>query len=264
MPIPFVKWAGGKRQALKFLLSNLPSTFERYHEPFVGGGALFFALTPPQASLSDSNGELIATYQAVKEDVEGLIERLSQHPNEKEHFLKIRNQNPLILDLIDRAARFIYLNKTCYNGLYRVNKKNEFNVPFGGYKNPKICNEGALRAASKALQDTELTSTYFHKTLDKINKDDFVYLDPPYFPVSDTSFVDYSKKGFLLKDHETLATFCEALTKKGVKFAQSNADVEWVRLKYSEYRILETSGSRSINSKADGRGKVNELLIVNY
>lgn len=263
MPRPFVKWVGGKSQLLKDLVKYVPK-FKTYHEPFVGGGALFFCLRPEKALLSDSNGELMNAFQIVKENVETLIELLSEYPNDKEFFLSLRAQNPLEIGPILRAARFIYLNKTCFNGLYRVNKRNQFNAPFGYYKNPNICDRGVLRGASKALQGVQLVSTYFEISTQECKQGDFVYLDPPYLPISDTSFTSYSKKGFTLKDHETLAETFESLDKRNVKALETNSDHPWVRDRYKDFKIVEVKGRRSINSDGKGRGKISELLIMNY
>ena len=263
MPRPFVKWAGGKAQLLKEIVKYLPK-YEHYCEPFVGGGAVFFALTPKKAFLSDSNGELINAYQVVRDSVEDLMHVLEKYPNDKDFYLSVRAQNPLELSNVARAARFIYLNKTCFNGLYRVNKRNIFNVPFGNYKSPKICDKGVLRNASKALQGVELTATYFDNALSEVHDNSFVYLDPPYLPVSETSFVSYSKKGFDLEDHERLAQVYEELDRKGVKVMLSNSDTEWALDRYKDFRVVEVQSPRNINSKGDGRGKVKELIVINY
>jgi DNA adenine methylase len=264
MPRPFIKWVGGKSQLLRELVKYVPK-FDTYYEPFVGGGALFFCLRPEKALLSDSNGELINAFQVVRNHVESLIGFLSEYPNDKEFFLNLRAQNPLELGPILRAARFIYLNKTCFNGLYRVNKRNQFNSPFGYYKNPNICDKGVLRGASKVLQGSvDLAATYFEVACQKPVKGDFVYLDPPYLPISDTSFTNYSKKGFTLENHETLAKTFEELDKRGVKVLESNSDHPWIRDRYKNYEIIEVQGRRSVNSKGTGRGKVGELFIKNY
>ena len=263
MPRPFVKWAGGKSGLLNELIKYVPD-FNEYWEPFVGGGAMFFALTPEKAHLSDSNGELMNAYKVVRDDLVPLLAVLSEYPNDKDFYLDMRAKNPLELPQVDRAARFIYLNKTCFNGLYRVNKRNEFNVPFGDYKNPKICDMGVLRLASKALSHTDLSGTYFEHALKEVNQGDFVYLDPPYLQVKEDSFVSYSKKGFGLKDHERLAACFDDLNRIGAKVMLSNSDTVWSWERYQEYKIISVNNRRSINSNGAGRGKVKELIIINY
>ncbi len=260
----FVKWAGGKSQLLGEIHKQLPNKFNRYVEPFVGGGAVFFSLNPEEAVLADSNGELINAYRVVRDNVEGLIIALSGHVNEEKYFYNIRATSPTTLNDIDRASRFIYLNRCCYNGLYRVNKKNEFNAPFGKYKNPTICAKGVLRNASKALQGVTLQGTYFQTTLDAACEGSLAYLDPPYLPIKENSFTAYSKKGFTLEDHENLADCFDDLTKRGSKCILSNSDTEWSRNRYQDYKIIEVLARRSVNSNGKKRGKVSELLIRNY
>lgn len=263
MPRPFVKWAGGKSGILADLVKYIPE-YRTYYEPFLGGGALFFALQPQQAILADSNGELINTYKVVRNELTTLISILSEYPNDKEFFLQIRAKNPMELSDLERAARFIYLNKTCYNGLYRVNKRNEFNTPFGNYKNPKICDLGVLRIASKALQNAELIATYFENSLKDVTQDSFVYLDPPYLQVKGDSFVSYSKRGFDLESHEKLADEFDRMHQLGAKVMLSNSDTVWANVRYQAYNIIKVKNRRSINSNGAGRGKVSELLILNY
>lgn len=264
MPKSFVKWVGGKQQLLGELLKQLPHKYAKYAEPFVGGGALFFSVRPENALLADSNGELINAYQVVRDDVEALMQSLSAHVNESDYFYKVRATPPMTLTNIERASRFIYLNKTCFNGLYRVNKKNEFNAPFGKYKNPTICDKRTLKAANRALQGVTLQATYFQTTLAETESNSFVYLDPPYLPVSDTSFTSYSKKEFGVKEHSQLADCFDTLSKRGVKCLLSSSDVKWSRDRYQDYKIIEVSARRSINSNGKGRGKTGELLIRNY
>jgi len=265
MTKPFVKWAGGKSRLLKELYKYVPE-YKTYYEPFVGGGALFFAQAPDNAVISDTNGELINAYQVVRNDVQGLISKLSEFANCESLYLDVRTLNPLILTPIERAARFIYLNKTCYNGLYRVNSKNQFNVPFGNYKNPNFCDQSTLKACSKALAkpNVEICAVGFQSVLDKPQEADFVYLDPPYFPVDTTSFVGYSKNGFGEKDHEDLAQGFEQMSERGVKVLLSNSNTEWVQERYKNFNIIEVLGNRSIGAKGSTRGKVSELLIKNY
>ena len=195
---PIVKWVGGKRQLMFELLKNMPKNYNRYFEPFIGGGALFFELLPENAYISDMNEELINLYTIVRDNVYELIEDLSRHEVSKEYFLKIRNidrtEKYAELSDIERASRFIYLNRTCFNGMYRVNSKGEFNVPFGHYKNPRIIDENNLLNSSVLLKNTEIRHADFSEILKKVKKGDFVYLDPPYVPLSETSsFTSYTK-----------------------------------------------------------------------
>jgi len=264
MARPFLKWVGGKQQLLQQLHNQLPRKFDYYVEPFVGGGALFFSLQPKKALIADSNGELINAYQVVRDNLEELVEALSGYTNDSDFYYQVRSLKPYELSIVERAARFIFLNKTCYNGLYRVNSKNEFNVPFGKYKNPAICDRGVLRSASKALQNVEIQATYFQSSLEDLPENSFVYLDPPYLPVRDNSFTSYSKKGFNLEDHEALAGCFDALSNNDTKVLLSNSNTDWVKERYKDYKIIEVKARRSVNSNGKGRGEVSELLIRNY
>ena len=268
---PFVKWVGGKRQLLKqFRRMNLypPEKFDsskgKYFEPFVGGGAVFFDLLPDKGFLSDLNKELVNTYNVIKHDVEGLIASLKKHKNNKEYFLKVRTQNTKVLSDINIASRFIFLNRTCFNGLYRVNSKGGFNVPFGGYENPLICDEENLRKVSKSLQGVEIKHQDYKEVLKKAKKGDFVYFDPPYYPVSKTaSFTSYTSEAFLDKEQiELRDTFLE-LNKRGCFVMLSNSDTPFINKIYFGFkgvRINKVSAGRAINSKGSGRGKVSEEL----
>jgi len=276
-PKPFVKWVGGKRQLLEqFKLMNLypPEKFDsktgRYFEPFVGGGAVFFDLKPMKASLSDLNNELVITYNVIKNYVKSLIKSLKKHKNTKEYFLKIRAQKVENLTDLEIASRFIYLNRTCFNGLYRVNSQGGFNVPFAGNKNPLICDEENLRKISKALKNVEIKNQDYKEVLKKTKKGDFVYFDPPYYPINKTSsFTSYTKESFLEKEQiELRDTFVE-LTKRGCFVMLSNSDTPFINKIYSEIknkqiRINKVYAGRMINSKASGRGKITEMLITNY
>ena len=274
-PKPFVKWVGGKRQLLKqFLRMNLypPERFNpktgRYFEPFVGGGAVFFDLSPKKAFLSDLNSELVITYNVIKSKVDELIKSLKKHKTYKEYFLKIRAQNPEKLSDLKTASRFIYLNRTCFNGMYRVNSKGGFNVPFGKYSNPLICDEENLRRVSKLLQNVEIKNEDYKQVLKKAKRGDFVYFDPPYYPVSKTaSFTSYTKESFFGKDQMELRdTFLE-LHKRGCFLMLSNSDTLFINEIYSGIkgvRINKVEAGRAINSKGSGRGKITELLITNY
>jgi len=274
-PKPFVKWVGGKRQLLaQFRSMNLypPEKFDiktgRYFEPFVGGGAVFFDLLPETAYLSDLNNELVVTYNVIKNDVENLIKSLKKHKLDKEYFLKIRAQNPEKLSDLNTASRFIYLNRTCFNGMYRVNSKGGFNVPFGKYTNPLICDEVNLRKASKALKNVEIKKQDYKEVLKKAKKGDFIYFDPPYYPVSKTaSFTSYTSESFLDKEQiELRDTFVE-LHKRGCFVMLSNSDTSFINKIYSEpkgLRITKVQAGRAINSNASKRGKITEVLVTNY
>lgn len=260
---PFIKYAGGKAQSLQHIYPLIPQ-FNTYFEPFVGGGSLFFFVMPKSAVLSDTNKELIKTYQVCKDNVQGLIDLLKTYTNDKDFYLKIREKSPEILSDVECAARFIYLNKTCYNGLYRVNSKGEFNVPFGNQKNPNICDEPVLKMSSKCLQNTVLHNVDFSNILEMANSGDFVYLDPPYVPVKKDSFVNYSEDKFTMSCQERLAEGFKDLVKKGVSVLLSNSDTEWVRETYKDFKIIEISAKRYINSKGSGRGDVKELIVKGY
>jgi DNA adenine methylase len=274
-PKPFVKWVGGKRQLLtQFRLMNLypPEKFDpkdgKYFEPFVGGGAVFFDLLPEKATLSDLNNELVVTYNVIKNDVENLIALLKKHKLDKGYFLKVRAKNPETLSDINIASRFIYLNRTCFNGMYRVNSKGGFNVPFGKYSNPLICDEDNLRKASKALKNVEIKKQDYKEVLKKAKKGDFVYFDPPYYPVSKTaSFTSYTSESFLDKEQiELRDTFIE-LHKRGCFVMLSNSDTPFINKIYSEpsgLRITKVQAGRAINSDASKRGKITEVLVTNY
>lgn len=274
-PKPFVKWVGGKRQLLKqFRDLGLypPEDFDpitnTYFEPFVGGGAVFFDLLPETAYLSDLNNELVVTYNVIKNDVENLIKSLKKHKLDKEYFLNIRAKNPEKLSDLNTASRFIYLNRTCFNGMYRVNSKGGFNVPFGKYTNPLICDENNLRKASKVLKNVEIKKQDYKEVLKKAKKGDFVYFDPPYYPVSKTaSFTSYTSESFLDKEQiELRDTFVE-LHKRGCFVMLSNSDTPFINKIYSEpkgLRITKVQAGRAINSDASKRGKITEVLVTNY
>lgn len=274
MPRPFLKWAGGKRQLLDALLKQAEraNPFTQYHEPFVGGGALFFELRRmnrlegKQAFLSDTNSRLIDAYLAVRQDVERVIDLLKVHASNhsEEYYYKVRSQSPQ--ELCAKAARIIYLNKTGYNGLFRENSKGEFNVPYGRYKNPCICDEENLRAVSCALTDTHIEARSFETVLDYARKGDFVYFDPPYHPVSKTSsFTRYSMHGFGPADQERLAETALKLHKRGVKVLLSNSMTPFIRSLYREnFHIGKVMASRQINSNAEKRGQIAEALVRSY
>lgn len=266
---PIVKWVGGKRQLMFELLKNMPKSYNRYFEPFIGGGALFFELQPDNAYVSDMNEELINLYSVVRDNVYELIEDLSKHEVSKEYFLEIRNidrtKDYAELSNIERASRFIYLNRTCFNGMYRVNSQGQFNVPFGHYKNPRIIDERNLKNCSELLQKTEINCADFSTILDKVQKGDFVYFDPPYVPLNETSsFTSYTKDGFELDMQFKLREVCDELDSMGVMFMLSNSDTKFVNELYKNYEIKKVFASRQINANADGRGKITEVLVRNY
>jgi DNA adenine methylase len=262
---PFLKWAGGKSELLPELLRRLPRSFNTYWEPFLGGGALFFSLNPVSAVLSDLNEELVNCYEVVKTDVDALLTQLDKHRNTRTHFMETRKLQPWTLDRVSRAARLIFLNKTCFNGLYRVNQKGEFNVPFGKYTNPNFCDERSLRAASRALKNTEILYRDFRFLLYRAQPGDFVYLDPPYDPVSSTSsFTSYSESPFGEREQKALRAVFEALAERGCSVMLSNSNTELVRKLYRHFNVQEVLASRAINCQGEKRGKISELIVRNY
>jgi DNA adenine methylase len=271
---PFLKWAGGKRQLLDQFATLYPKSIKRYIEPFVGSAAVFFDLRERAglsfAALSDNNEELINCYQVVRDDAEGLIRRLRVHKRRHHectpaHYYQVREQQPQALSAVQRAARFIYLNKTGYNGLYRVNRAGRFNVPVGRYRDPPICDAGLLRAASAALADVEINVRDFEDWLPAARKGDFFYIDPPYVPLSRTAnFTSYVPGGFGAEEQARLATFAAGLDKKGAKFMISNSDTALVRRLYSRFRIERVRARRAINSNGRARGAISELVVTNY
>ncbi len=266
---PIVKWVGGKRQLMFELLKNMPKSYNRYFEPFIGGGALFFELQPQNAYISDVNEELINLYSIVKNNVEDLILDLSKHEVSKDYFLDLRNvdRTPDYENWSDvqKASRFIFLNRTCFNGLYRVNSQGQFNVPFGNYKNPRIIDEQNLYNCSKLLQNTEIKNADFMAILDEVRKGDFVYFDPPYVPLNETSsFTSYTKDGFDIDMQFKLRDLCDELDSRGVMFMLSNSDTKIVNELYENYNIKKVFASRAINANGNGRGKITEVIVRNY
>ncbi|MGC1834201.1 MAG: DNA adenine methylase, partial [Candidatus Acidiferrales bacterium] len=244
---------------------RLPRSFGTYWEPFVGGGALFFAQVPAYAVLADLNEELVNCYDVVKTNVEALITSLREHRNTRSHFLHVRKMQPWHLDSVERAARLIFLNKTCFNGLYRVNQRGEFNVPFGNYINPNFCDERTLRAASKVLQTTEILCRDFRVLLYRAQPTDFIYFDPPYYPVSSTSsFTSYSESPFGEREQRSLRAVFRALADRGCHVMLSNSDTPLIRKLYKGFRMEQVLASRAINCKGNKRGKISELIIRNY
>ena len=266
---PIVKWVGGKRQLMLELLKNMPKSYNRYFEPFIGGGALFFELQPENACISDINEELINLYSVVRDNVDGLIKDLNKHEVSKEYFLKIRSldrkKKYQRLSNVERASRFIYLNRTCFNGLYRVNSQGQFNVPFGNYKNPRILDENNLLNCSQLLKNTEICCADFSIILNKVQKGDFVYFDPPYVPLTETSsFTSYTKDGFNIEMQFKLRDICNELNSMGVKFMLSNSDTKFTNELYANYEIKKVLAYRAVNANANGRGKITEVLVRNY
>lgn len=273
IPKPFLKWAGGKGQLLGELCPRAGrSQFSgRYHEPFIGGGALFFGMyrngefEQREALLSDSNPNLVATYLGVRDDVEGVIALLREHKaaHGEEHYYAVRAEAPE--DPAAAAARVIYLNRTCFNGLYRENSKGQFNVPMGRYKDPRICDAENLRAVAKALAKAKLEQRHFETVLECAEPGDFVYFDPPYHPLSETSsFTSYAKEGFGEADQRQLAGVFRELDRRGVFVMLSNSMTPFVRELYEGFPCAEVYASRAVNSKAGGRGKIAEALITNF
>lgn len=268
--IKFVKWAGGKGQLLNQLIPLFPKKFNRYIEPFVGSGAVLFYILQKypenEVIISDVNKELITAYKIIQKNVEELIKKLKDHKKKhnKEYYYKIRSINPDTLNDVEKAARFIYLNKTCFNGLYRVNSKGEFNVPIGSYKNPDVVQEEKLRTISKLLKKVKILNESFENVLKYAKKDDFIYLDPPYYPLNGNSFTTYHHDDFLDEAHKKLAEIFNELSKRGCFCMESNSDTEFVKKLYLEHKISTVKANRLINCRSDGRGIINEVVIINY
>ncbi|MBC6474095.1 MAG: DNA adenine methylase [Hormoscilla sp. GM102CHS1] len=262
-PRPFLKWAGGKNRLIPQYQLYFPKSFNTYYEPFLGGGAVFFHLQPQDAVLTDINPELINTYCCVKEQVEEVIDILQKHQRQhsRDYYYKMRAHIPS--KDIERAARFIYLNRTCFNGLYRENSQGKFNVPIGRYKNLQICNPELLRSSSSALQNVNIDVKPFDSVLKFANRDDFVYFDPPYYPVSSTSnFTAYSRDFFSKNDQAQLREIFVELAGRSVKVLLSNSDCDFIRDLYRQFKIHKISAPRSINSNGKKRGNVSEILVA--
>jgi DNA adenine methylase len=262
---PFVKWVGGKRQLLPAILERLSPVRWTFHEPFVGGGAVFFGLQPSAAVLSDCNARLIRTYAALKHSVEDVVTLLGSYPHELAFFQELRGKNVDVLSDIEVAAWFIYLNRTCFNGLYRVNRRNQFNVPFGRNPGATICDAENLRACSRALRHATLRAEDFASVLDRAVAGDVVYFDPPYVPRSDTSdFTGYTAGGFTMEDQIRLRDVAVKLRDRGVRVLLSNSATSAVRTLYEGpfgFECTSISASRAINSAAERRGAIEEFLI---
>jgi DNA adenine methylase len=268
---PFLKWAGGKRQLLPFIRRYLPRTFHVYYEPFVGAGAVLFDLQPRRAVINDVNPELINCYEVIKSLSTDLIEDLKKHRNEEAYFYAIRELDRTSafksLSPVERASRIIYLNKTCYNGLFRVNRQGHFNSPFGKYTAPNIVNADTIRAIHQFLNsaDIRILNGDFAKATETAERGDFVYFDPPYDPLSDTSsFTGYSLNQFGRAEQERLRDLFDRLTRKGCKVMLSNSSTDFIADLYRDYHVIRVQASRNINSIGSDRKKIDEFLILNY
>lgn len=272
LAMPVVKWLGGKRQLLESITPLLPKKITTYCEPFLGGGAVLFSIQPSKAIVNDINSDLITVYEVIRDNVDALIDSLYKHKNTPEYFYEVRDMDRdkeryISLSEIEKASRLLYLNKTCYNGLFRVNLSGEFNSPFGYYKNPNIVNEPTLRAVSKFLNACDITFYHedFVQVLSNIPKGSFVYLDPPYDPVSDTAnFTGYNKGGFDRRNQICLKECCDELTEKNIKFMLSNSATSFIKDLYKDYNITFVEAKRAINSVGSRRGAIEEVLIRNY
>lgn len=269
---PVLKWVGGKRQLLDTLLPLIPKGYRTYCEPFLGGGALFFKLQPQVAFVNDVNVDLMNVYEVIRDDVVGLIRILETHENTSAHFYEVRDwdrdkERYVKLSKVERAARTIYLNKTCFNGLFRVNNAGEFNSPFGNYRNPNIVNAPVLKALNTYFNSTNITfsSGDYKEVLDKLPSNSFVYFDPPYDPVSNTSnFTGYTKGGFNRDKQVRLRECCDDLNRRGIKFMLSNSATDFIKEQYSSYNITVVKAKRNVNSIASKRGDVEEVVVRNY
>ena len=270
-PRPFLKWAGGKSNLLKQYEPLFPKWSGDYFEPFIGSGAVFFFLSARQEArkyyLSDLNREIVDAFCAVRDDVEEVIRLLTKHQklHSKDYFYQVRALVPDNLSTFERAARTIYLNKTCFNGLYRVNKKGEFNVPMGNYKKPSILQVETLKTASRALARADLAAGHYSGLVDKAQAGDFIYLDPPYHPLSKTAmFTNYVAEAFDEKDQMELSQVATTLSEKGCLFMESNSNTDFVKDLYKDFKIQEVLARRSINREKSKRGVITELVITNF
>ncbi len=269
---PVLKWVGGKRQLLPEIEQHLPNSFSTYYEPFLGGGAVLFYLQPAQAVVNDINAELINVYEVIRSNCPALLIDLQKHRNEAEYFYRLRAKDRdearyAKLSPVERASRILYLNKTCYNGLFRVNRKGQFNVPFGRYKNPNIVNEARIRAAHRYFNRATVTFMCgdFAAAVEKSEAGDFVYFDPPYDPVSTSAiFTAYVRGGFGRGQQLRLKELCDQLSSRRVKFLLSNSATDFILDLYRDYEINIVQARRAVNTKARGRGPVDEVLIKNY
>ncbi|WP_281503528.1 DNA adenine methylase [Anaerobiospirillum sp. NML120449] len=269
---PVVKWAGGKRTLLPELMPLIPAQWTTYVEPFMGGAAVLFAIAPQTAIVNDINSELINTYKIIRDDVESLIAELKSYENTEEFYYNIRNLDRDAeafsrLSPLQLAARTLYLNRTCFNGLYRVNKRNQYNTPYGKYKNPNFVNEQTLRAASEFFNSRDITicNESFEDTMTRAPEGAFVYLDPPYDPLTVTSsFTSYAKDGFNREHQVKLKECCDFLTSRGVKFMLSNSATDFILDLYNDYNITLVNVRRNISANSDKRNVVQEVVVRNY
>ncbi len=271
----YLKWAGGKKGLVSILDKLTPNHIERYFEPFLGSGAFFFYLVQTrkkfQAILSDSNFELINTYKEVRDNVNELIEILKDHQenyykNREKYYYYIRDEY-ISKNNAEQAGRFIFLNKSCYNGLYRVNKSGSFNVPHGRYMNPKICNREKLIECSELLRihDAEISCRAYKKTTSECENNDFIYFDPPYYPTSKTSnFTDYTKESFGILEHNELSIEFERLSHVGANVILSNSNSDHIKTLYKKYDVIKIKSSRNINCNSKKRKDHYDLVILNY
>jgi DNA adenine methylase len=260
---PFIKWAGGKRQLIAELVARVPTRYGTYHEPFVGGGALFFHLLPNSAILSDTNQRLVRTYLGIRDAVEDVIRLLASYPHDRDFFMRMRGIDIDARTDVEVAAWFVYLNRTGFNGLYRVNRSNVYNVPFGDYDNPTICDAENLRACARALRHTEIRCESFEAVTERVRPGDFVYFDPPYVPLSASSnFTSYTSGGFTMREQERLRNVARQLKSGGVTVLLSNSSAPEVHELYgSGFEIATVKARRAVNSKGGGRGPIDETLI---
>ncbi len=270
---PFLKWVGGKRQLMPSIVEHLPEDIKNlnYSEPFIGGGAVLFHLQPKNAIINDFNEELVNVYNVIKNNLSELIADLKTHDNNADYFYEIRglDRTEQFHDLtpVQRASRIIFLNKTCFNGLYRVNNAGEFNAPFGRYKNPNIVNEPTLKAVNKYLNSNNIVirSGDYATVLEELDNRSFVYLDPPYHPISESSnFTGYVQGGWNIFDQARLRDACNELNERGIKFLLSNSSSPQIKDLYENYNITTVKANRAINSNGADRGEVDEVLIRNY
>ncbi|NLX76363.1 MAG: DNA adenine methylase [Clostridiaceae bacterium] len=269
---PVLKWVGGKRQLIEDIIKLIPDQYTTYYEPFLGGGAVLFSLQPERAVVNDISEELINVYTVIRDNIEELIEDLKTHKNEAGYYYRLRELDRdreaySRLSSVKRASRIIYLNKTCYNGLFRVNRQGEFNSPFGRYKKPNIVNEKTLRAVNIYFNSANITFRCmdFEEAVNGIRKGSFVYFDPPYDPVSDSAnFTGYDKGGFGREEQVRLKKLCDKLDKRNVKFLLSNSATDFILDLYRDYNITVVKANRAVNSRGDKRGKVDEVLVRNY
>jgi DNA adenine methylase len=270
---PVVKWVGGKRQIMSSIVPLLPKNILTYHyiEPFIGGGAVLFHLQPFKATINDFNSELINLYNIIKNKPDELVIDLKKHKNTSDYFYNIRSldrsKDYSKLSDVQKASRVIYLNKTCFNGLYRVNSAGEFNAPFGRYKNPNIVNEPTIKAVSNYLRTSKvrICNGDFDIVLKEADKKSFVYLDPPYHPISQSSnFTGYVQGGWAEEDQVRLRKACDDLNKRGIKFLLSNSASKFIIEQYKNYQVQLIKANRSINSDGTKRGEIDEVLIRNY